>query len=219
LTKLIKKDLHRNIAMSRKSNTEQRRMQIVAALSVVLAEQGYEKATIQAIAKQAGLAPGLIHYHFKTKADILLLLVENLSDALRTRFVALSETATNPHQKFVAYIHARLAKGSGANPETVAAWVMIGAEAVRQFEVRQLYQQAIANELAVVQQLIKDCLIARGKNTTAAPQLAAAVLALMEGAFQLSSATTEVMPTGYASETVIQMVDRYIECEADNRSS
>lgn len=201
--------------MSRKSNTEQRRMEIVAALLVVLAEQGYEKATIQAIAKQADLAPGLIHYHFKTKADILLLLIESLSDTLRRRFAAFSESATSPHQKFVAYINARLAKGVGASPESVAAWVVIGAEAVRQFDVRRLYQKAITNELAIVQQLIKDCFIARGKESTATPQLAAAVLALMEGAFQLSSAAADVMPKDYASDTVIQMVDRYIECEAD----
>jgi TetR/AcrR family transcriptional regulator, transcriptional repressor of bet genes len=41
--------------------------EIVAATPTVIAANGYERATIQQIAKQAGLAPGLIHYHFHDK--------------------------------------------------------------------------------------------------------------------------------------------------------
>jgi len=42
----------------RKSNTEDRRAEIVAAMLTVIAASGYDRATIQQIAKQAGLAPG-----------------------------------------------------------------------------------------------------------------------------------------------------------------
>ena len=45
--------------MPRPPNTEQRRSQIVGGLARVMAERGYAKATIQAIAKAAGLSPGL----------------------------------------------------------------------------------------------------------------------------------------------------------------
>ena len=61
--------------MARSSNTEARRSEITAALLAVIARHGYEKATIQAIAAQAGLAPGLIHYHFKSKQEILVSLI------------------------------------------------------------------------------------------------------------------------------------------------
>ena len=118
--------------MARKSNTEQRREEIVAALLAVVAENGYEKATIQAIAQQAGLAPGLIHYHFKNKEEILLHLVKSLAELSRARYLECAGTAATPQQKLKAYIDARLAKGKGANPDAVAAWVIIGAEAVRQ---------------------------------------------------------------------------------------
>ena len=38
-------------------------------LLAVVATNGYERATIQLIAKQAGLAPGLVHYPFKDKRE------------------------------------------------------------------------------------------------------------------------------------------------------
>ena len=199
--------------MSRKSNSAQRRSEIVAALLFVLAEQGYEKATIQAIAKRANLTPGLIHYHFETKAEILLSLIASLNEVFRERYLSFAETATSPEQKLHAYLRARLAKGEGANPEAVAAWVVIGAEAVRQVEVREMYQAAIKDELSLVQQLLKECFIAKGKRSNSAPQVAAAILALMEGSFQLSSAAEDVMPKGYAASTVIKFIDRFIAGE------
>jgi len=55
--------------MARPSNTDERRGQIVAALQAVMARAGYAGATIAAIARQAELAPGLVHYHFKDKRD------------------------------------------------------------------------------------------------------------------------------------------------------
>lgn len=199
--------------MSRKSNTEQRRLEIIAALMRVMAEHGYEKATIQAIAKAAQLSPGLIHYHFKTKSEILLALIASLLEVFRTRFVHFSAGAQTPHEKLSAYVQARLAKGVGANSEAVAAWVMIGAEAVRQVEVRCMYQGAIAQEMQLLQGLLSECLIARGKTISAVPRLAAAIIALVEGAFQLASAAEDVMPKDYAATVVSDLLERFMDAE------
>ena len=135
-------------------NTEQRRVEIVDALLTTIAEHGYAKATIQLIAQQAGLTPGLLHYHFKTKAEILMELVKTLVTRFSQRYALFSERAKTPEERLIAYINARLAKGEGANPTAVAAWVMIGAEAVRQPEVREIYQKAIAAEFALLQGLL-----------------------------------------------------------------
>ena len=53
--------------MPRPSNTEQRRNDITLAFLKVMAETGYAKATVRAIAAEAALSPGLIHHHFKNK--------------------------------------------------------------------------------------------------------------------------------------------------------
>ena len=124
-------------------NTEQRRAEIVNALLSTIAEHGYAKATIQLIAQKAGLTPGLLHYHFKTKAEILVELVKTLAGLSSQRYAAFAESAETAEERLIAYIDARLSRGEGANPTAVAAWVMIGAEAVRLPEVREIYQQAI----------------------------------------------------------------------------
>ena len=62
--------------MAARTNTHERRAQIVDGLLTVMATTGYEGATIVAIGKAAGLTSGLVHYHFATKDEVLLALVE-----------------------------------------------------------------------------------------------------------------------------------------------
>ena len=199
--------------MPRQSNTEERRAAIVRGLLAAIGEHGYESATIQVIARQAGLAPGLIHYHFGNKREILVELMKTMSQFAAGRYTELARNAATPEQMLLAYLHSRLGKGDGANPEAVSAWVMIGAEAVRQPEVRELFSAIIAEEIALARRLIADCLVAQGKRTRRAGELAVALLAFMEGAFQLSSAARDVMPVGYAALMAEQLIQRFIAAE------
>ncbi|NHZ82025.1 TetR family transcriptional regulator [Massilia sp. CCM 8695] len=199
--------------MSRKPNSEQRRAQIVQALLDTMAEHGYDKATIVLIARRAGLTPGLLHYHFHSKADILLALVKALAAAAQQRYLAFAQNAVNADQRLNAYIDARLGLGEGADAGAVAAWVVIGAEAVRQPEVRAAYQHAIDTELALLRELLAASLAAQGRSTGNVHALAAALLAMMEGTFQLASAAQASMPIGYAAPMAAQLVRRFIDAE------
>jgi TetR/AcrR family transcriptional repressor of bet genes len=199
--------------MPRKPNTEQRRQEIVNGLLAAITEHGYEKATIQVIAQQAGLAPGLIHYHFKNKEAVLLELVKSLAAFAQARFAQLAAAAAGPDDRLNAYIDACLAQGAGADARVVAAWVVIGAEAIRQPQVRQAYQDAVAAELALLEGLLGACLTARGKSAERAAPLAAALVAFMEGTFQLASAAHDVMPQGYAAGMARRLVACFIEQE------
>ena len=195
-------------SMARTSTSAPRRAQIVGALQSVMARHGYERATVQAIAAEAGLAPGLVHYHFKNKQEILVSLVATLAEVGQARFAHLVGDASAPEARLRAWIEARLGLGDGAAPEVVAAWVMIGAEAVRQPEVREAYGRAVAAELALLTGLLADCLRERGRaeedSSAEARRLAAGVLALMEGAYQLACAAGDVMPQGYAAEAALR---------------
>jgi AcrR family transcriptional regulator len=72
--------------MGRKSNAAAKRREIVNALFECLATKGHEKVTIKEIAFQAGVAPGVIHYYFKSKNDIVAGLMEQLSEKYHTIF-------------------------------------------------------------------------------------------------------------------------------------
>ena len=64
--------------MARPSNTDERRLQIMGALVKVMARRGYDGASVADIARAARLTPGLVHYHFKNKQEILLAALRDL---------------------------------------------------------------------------------------------------------------------------------------------
>ena len=193
--------------MGRPSNKSERRAEIVQAMMQVMAVRGYEGASIQAIAKQAGLAPGLIHYHFKTKQDILLGSVTQLSNVLKGRYLSLSENAETSEDKLKAFITARLSKGEGASQQAVVAWVMIGSEAVRQPEVKAAYLEALREQKALLEDLLQDyfdTFLKKGKlNKKELNSKVAFVMAFMEGAFSLSITAQEIMPNSWAADEVL----------------
>jgi len=49
-----------------------RRSRIVSAARKLLAEEGYDRVTMKQVAREAGVAQGLIHYYFSGKDEILL---------------------------------------------------------------------------------------------------------------------------------------------------
>ncbi len=53
------------------SNSANNRSLIVSAAYKLLAEEGYDAATMKEIANAAGVAPGLIHYYFSSKDQLM----------------------------------------------------------------------------------------------------------------------------------------------------
>ncbi len=198
--------------MGRPSNKEQRRQQITQGLMEAMAHLGYEKASIQAIAKAADLTPGLIHYHFKTKQEILVALINNLNGKAQARFQARLETATTPTARLNAYIDAALALGDGADETAVSAWVTISSEAIRQAEVKEVYQGIVAANLAQLNTLLTDCTkeISGKLDKAAINALASMMLATIEGCYQLATTAGELMPRDYAAKTLKALVHSHL---------
>lgn len=194
--------------MARPSNTAERRRQISDALVRVMSRHGYHEASIARVAKEAGLAAGLVLYHFDSKAAILLEVVEAMVGALERRYrERRARAADTPRAHLHAFIDAHLALGDGADEAAVAAWVVIGAEAVRDPEVRNIYARSVQSRLRELESLIRADLRASGAAGKGVPRIAAAVLAAVEGSFVLAVAAPGVLPRGYAAPAVRAMVD------------
>lgn len=56
------------------------RARLIEAAARVLAERGYEAATVKEIARAAGVNQGLVHYYFGSKDALLLAVVREASD-------------------------------------------------------------------------------------------------------------------------------------------
>ncbi len=189
--------------MGRPSNRETRREEIVAALGRVLARQGYRGATIGAIAREAGLSPGLLHYHFTRKVDILTSLVESLAARVEARAAArVAGAGQGPRRRLEAFLDAHVAWGPGSDRSAVGAWVAIAAEALREPEVQNIYQAALKKRLQALEDLVRLSLQEVDRDPTLATSLAAALAASIEGAFLIGTAAPGLLPRGFAAPTL-----------------
>ncbi|MCP3162383.1 TetR/AcrR family transcriptional regulator [Myxococcus qinghaiensis] len=188
--------------MPRPSNTEERRQQIVSGLLRVMSERGYERASVNEIAKAAGLSPGLVHYHFSDKQEILLVLVEQLAARARERVAKRFErlAAEDARGRIDAFLDAFLATGADADTSAVAGWVTISAEAIRQPEVRAAYEKVVRTDLEQLEALVATLV---GKRKARA--LAAGLFAAVQGYFVLSASSPGLVPAGSAASTVKHM--------------
>lgn len=189
--------------MGRLPNTQQRRQQIVAAFMRVVAYKGYSGTSIQDIAKEAGMAAGLIHYHFESKQEILLTLFSRIEALIRERMESALEKLghAKPLAALDALIDAFLALNATANRLAVNCWTMISAEAVYNPALSRVYTEVIHKQLFQIERLIQLA----AKPTTSRKTIratAAAILAAIHGSFLLASTAPRTIPAGSAASSV-----------------
>ncbi len=178
--------------MGRRPNTELRRQQIVDALQAEMAAAGYSRATTKSIAERAGLAPGLVHYHFKDKESILHALVDRLISQADERYEALSTKGEAPADKLRNYIAARVGEGAAADAEQVSIWVALIADAMGIPAVRERLSAWLAGDQKRLTALF------RAAGVGSASAHAALLISAVLGSFSLHALRVPGVPKGYA---------------------
>ncbi|MDH5748854.1 MAG: TetR/AcrR family transcriptional regulator [Rhodospirillales bacterium] len=86
---------------------KERRAKIVAGAVRLFAEQGYERTTVQEVAREAGISTGLVYQYVRDKEDLLLLSILDVLESYATEIPAALEGAEGPLQRcratFAAY--------------------------------------------------------------------------------------------------------------------
>jgi len=201
--------------MARPSNTDARREQIIDGLVRVMARRGFEQATIPAIAREAGLGAGLVHYHFENKLAILLALVERLTGVARRRIERrMSGAGDDPRRRLDAFIDALLAMGDDADPAAAVCWAFVGADAIRLPEVRTLYERWLDEARKILRRIFIDIFRSEGRSRTGVDGLAAAMVATIEGFFALGAASPRFVPAGSAAGAARRMAAGLIASQA-----
>lgn len=187
----------------------------------VMASVGYERATIARVAAEAGLAPGLVHYHFASKQEILAAVALQLVAGASARIDARTATAGSAHERLGALLDALLARGDDADPAAAACWAMIGAEAVKDPDVRRTYAAWIASLVARTRALVIEACHESGRSGEGAAMIAAALIAAVEGFFQLAAAAPETIPAGSAAASARRMATGLVSAQPprEGRSS
>jgi TetR/AcrR family transcriptional repressor of bet genes len=193
--------------MGRPSNTVERRREIMRALERVMAAQGYSGATVAEVARVAGLNPGLVHYHFKTKQEILLALIAEIAQTLERRYQKrVAQAGGEPVAELVAFIQAHLAFGVDADPSLVGAWVTIGAESVARPEVRGVYTRALRRRSIELRRLCRRALKARRGSGRGAADMSLVIASAIDGVYLTSVAAPGLVARGSGARAVTQMV-------------
>jgi TetR/AcrR family transcriptional repressor of bet genes len=190
----------------RPSNTEERRREISQALLRVMAAEGYERATIVRVAKEAGIAPGLVHYHFDSKAEILATLVSELVARFEARIERRTEQRASALAKLDGLLEALLARGDDEDLEAVRCWALVGAEAVKDAEVRALYEAHLGALVDRLAAWVVEACHDEGRSGEGARAVAGAVVALTEGYLALAAASPALVAAGSASGMAKRML-------------
>jgi len=203
--------------MARPSNTDERRAQIVAALMRVMAVHGYEGATVARVAREAGLASGLVHYHFASKADILVALVDGIAGRAAARIAGRLEQAETPAGRVEAVIDAMLARGGDEDLDAVRCWSLIGAEAVKNADVRRLYGRFVTSLTERLSALLVDACHEAGRSARDVEPVAVALVAMIEGYFALAAAVPRIVPIGSAAAMARAAVRGFVAAQPSLR--
>jgi TetR/AcrR family transcriptional regulator, cholesterol catabolism regulator len=85
-----------------------RTQQIIDAAARVFREKGYDGATLRDIAKEAGLLPGSLYYHIRSKEELLRLIVEQPIRDLHVHLEEIVASEASPAQKLAQALAAQL---------------------------------------------------------------------------------------------------------------
>jgi TetR/AcrR family transcriptional repressor of bet genes len=186
--------------MPRPSNRQQRRAEILQAFMRVVARQGYARATMSQVAADAGLAAGLIHYHFESKQELLVELFRYIRAVIRRRLLRRTHAPGEAPAELDALIDAHLALDDDSDRLAVACWQVLGTEALFEPALGREYRKAVRAQVRELEAVLRLQLPPHE-----ARPAAAGILATIQGYFSLAAVTPEAVPRGTAASTARRM--------------
>ena len=149
------------------------REKILHAAFTELSRRGYENTSIKDIAEAAGVAQGLVHYHFKSKQQLVL---DVLAEVCRAMEYVPDKGASGAQ---AAYANFKTMLAS--HPETHALYIQLLAVGLHDKEVGAGVLKFLTDDRAHIQEIARQVLAERGLEPTPARGIAAVVEAAVLG--------------------------------------
>lgn len=152
---------------STKPDTHER---ILQAAFTVLSRQGYENTSIKDIAEEAGVAQGLVHYHFKSKQQLVLAVLAEVCREMKLGDVEGTPGAQAAYENFKTMLKSEKA--------THALYIQLVAVGLHDTEVGAGVLDFVSADRAHIEQIARGVLAERRED----PQIAKAIAAVIEAA-------------------------------------
>lgn len=137
-----------------------RRRELVEATREVIAESGFEQATIADISRKAGFSMGYIHHHFRNKDEILLETKRVLYGDMRDFLVQNLEHSIDPIERLSIIIEANF-RPHQYSPGNAYTWLS--------FIARVPFNPAFARFQTIIERRLRSNLLAALKQLLPAP--------------------------------------------------
>jgi TetR/AcrR family transcriptional repressor of bet genes len=182
-----------------------------------MAREGYDGASVAAIAREAGVAAGGVHYHFASKAEILVDLVERLVVVAEQRVDDRVARARDGRGRLAAILDGLLALDATADPAAIATWSLVGAEAVRNEEVRAVYAAWVTRARDRLRDAFAAACREEGRSARGATEAAGALVALVEGFFAVAAGAPSAIAPGSAAPAARRLAFALLDAQPERR--
>ncbi|WP_421696485.1 TetR family transcriptional regulator C-terminal domain-containing protein [Aestuariivirga sp.] len=140
----------------RKASRSVRRQQLIESTIAVLARKGYAALTVADVAKEAGLSPGIVIFHFNSKDELLGDALASLAAEYRSHWEASMRAAgPAPAERLKAILLSDFDTDVFTR-QKLAAWVAFWGEAQGRPVYDQICAGLDAERLAVTEALCRE---------------------------------------------------------------
>jgi AcrR family transcriptional regulator len=131
---------------------------ILKAAAGLFAERGYHRTTTKAIAERADLSEGAIYYHFDSKRDLLIQVLNNIIGDTRNEVDANTPPAGDLRSTFASSIKSRLQK---MQPHSATFFALLSDVLTDEELAQHMYQTMILPTIQSSEKIL-DSLVDRG---------------------------------------------------------
>jgi len=171
------------------SGAAETRERILHLAKDILLRRSFHSFSYQDLADGIGIRKASIHYHFPSKEDLGVALIERIGAAMKRFAVELSESHRPPEERLTAYF--RVMRGLLDEEDKICVFGVLGAE----FNALPPRMQVAYGELLEAQQKWLARVLERGRDrgvftfTTTPEEEALIVASTVQGALQLARAS------------------------------
>ncbi|SDI65033.1 TetR/AcrR family transcriptional regulator [Pseudomonas panipatensis] len=192
---------------SRRAMPEERREQLVRATLKCLVAEGHAGISVRRIAKEAGVAVGLVNHHFGSIEALVAQAYETLAagvtQSLREQVAA---AGSDPAARLDAFLVGSFSPGV-LDPDLLSPWVVFWSLIRHSAPVNDAHERGYRAYLALLETLISD--LARHEGfAIAKPRLAAIGLSAMLDGLWLEWCLN---PTTFSAEDGLELSRRWVE--------
>ncbi|RYX79112.1 TetR/AcrR family transcriptional regulator [bacterium] len=183
------------------------RQRLLDAATIVFTRDGYDKASIRSVAKQAAMTPGLVYYYFKTKDELLIAVQEHIQE----RYHELHTSSPQPEsvEQQLDAIRSRVID----TPDWYRWRYELYALGLKRDDLRHEVAKVLDNgRQSVVKRLYPD-VIADHQNAAA---LAAILIACFDG-LALQKLTDEKFDINATYDTLLEVLENYMKAQSQEQ--